>query len=210
MRRLSVLLLLVVMLTACGTDYNINGTYVSENGNKDFSVVVCDDICMIEVMSTNASGETATVIVDGKVSKDSDVVVLTIDKDKQISGNQFEFLYSERFKTLTNTSDGKVLKKEKLKAVSPSGSYSALHDGKIYAVEFYDGECSLTITPADNPEQYVSAEYNGSFKVKENIITLDFGDSNIDAELKKFIYEPDLDVIMNTADGHIFERTEEN
>ena len=210
MKKIAVIVLMMLCMTACGTDYNIDGTYVSQNGNKDFSVVICDGFCMIEVVSTNENGDTAAAFVDGKVTMDNDKMVITIDKDADITGTQFEFLYSERFKTLTNTSDGKVLKKEKPESVSPSGSYRAVHDDKIFVISFEDKKCSLTVTPAEDAEQYVSAEFSGSFKVKRNIITLDFKGSGLEDDLYRFVYEPDSDVLMNTSDGHIFEKTEEN
>ena len=203
---ISLLLAALLLLTACGKTNDINGTYASKNGSKIFRVIIYEKFCIIDVNSTNENGDTASVSIPGKVISDEDRVVLTIEKESDIKGNEFEFIYNDQTETLTNTSDGSIIKKIKTGKGKPSGVYKTKHDDKVFEIDFDGNKCKLTVIPAENPEQYINPVYNGKVNYKDNIITLEFEEDMLEDDLYKFVYDDFSDILMNTADGHIFEK----
>lgn len=205
-----VLLLALILLTSCGKEYDVNGIYVSESGSKDFRVVIYDKFCMINVTNTNKDGNTASLILEGRVEKDDRTVVLAIKEDTEIKGSKFEFVYNDQTEAMTNTSDNKTIKKTKPGNEKPEGLYSAVHDDKIFQLLFEGEKCELTVMPKENPELYEKPVYHGKASYDNGITTLEFEEKILEGDLYKFVYDNEPDVLMNTSDGHIFKKETEN
>ena len=205
-----VILILTFILTACSNNYDINGTYTSKSDELDFSVVICDSFCMIDVTSTNPEGGTASAVINGNVSAHNDIVVITIDKHPGVSGTQFEFIYNERQGTLTNTSDGSILEKASVRDVSLDGSYAATDGNNDFRLTFKGRKCNLTVNSQNDNGQTATITRNGTVNIDENIINIKFKDKKLDDDIYRFIYSKTSDLIMNTSDGKIFTKIKEN
>ena len=208
MKKIIPLIICLMLLCSCHSNYDIDGTYASEGGNNNFTLVINNGFCMIDVLSKNESGGTASAVFNGKVSKDSDMIVITIDKEKGVAGNKFEFFYNDNQETLTNTSDKQVLKKTKVENVNPDGEYTAESGNKSFDLLIDGKNCSLDVISKNESGQSATVSSTGSVSIDGNVVTLHIDNKNIKNDNYKFIYSTNSGSIMNTADGTIFEKKE--
>lgn len=207
MKRMLLVCCLCFLLTACTAEYDINGTYELESGDKDFKVVICDDFCMLEVTSVTEGGGVANVILDGRVSTEDEFVIITIDKDKQIAGNKFQFVCEED--TLINTSDNSVLKKVEADSSLPVGKYMAVSGKKTLELNIEENECRLTVHSVNEVGQTAEVSDTGALTAEGNIISVEFESKTLGDDIYRFIYNSDSDILMDTEDGTIYEKVEE-
>ena len=200
----------ILLLTSCGSDYDMNGTYTSESEDMDFTVVICDDFCMIDVTSTNESGGTASVVLDGKLTKENDIAVITIEEESDIEGTQFEFVYNERAGTLTSTSDNSVLKKVKVTDAAPNGIYTASDSNNSFEISIDGKDCELMVKSRKNDGQTAAVKSWGKLKADGDVVSIEFKDSSLGDDIFRFIYSRKSDLLMNTSDGKIFEKQKED
>ncbi len=196
---------LMLIFTGCGTDYDMNGTYVSENEDMSFSIVILDDFCRFDVIKTNDDGKTAIVAFDGAVTKKNDIAVISINEEAGVDGNMFEFVYNDRKRTLTDTNDNIVFEKTKPESILPTGSYTASFDDNSYELVFDEDRCSLTFMSSANEGQTSVIYDKATVKANGNIITMRFeGNTMGDEDIQTFIFGSDI--LMDTSDGKIFNK----
>ena len=143
MKKLFLILGILFFLTSCGVKYDVNGTYSLDSGDMGFNIVICDNVCMMEVTSINEEGGEGFVVLDGTVSTEDEFVIITIDKDKQIDGNMFQFVY--RDDSLINTSDNSVLKKITPDSILPSGRYVTQDGEQTIELDIQEKVCEITV-----------------------------------------------------------------